>query len=163
MDAVAANWIADFSGDLWSPHISDVSPDAILTVDAKASCCELRLLALIKYTFRRWPKKSERPPRVATPSTRREASGKPRIDASFVRAREVFLACTPVTMITRNQIARNLPIWTILWPEVRSPSRQLTVSPAMNPRSPPALTLVAITYILVGMIDATRAGGIAAS
>src|SRR5260370_22216271 len=106
MDAGAANWIADFSGEHGPPHISDVSPDTILTVDAKASCCELRSLALIKYTFRRWPKKSEGRPRVATPSTRPEASGKPRIDASFVRTREVFLACTPVTMITRNQIAQ---------------------------------------------------------
>src|ERR1700720_1627651 len=45
-----------------------MSPDAILTVDAKASCCELRSLALIKYTFGRRPKESERPPRVAAPS-----------------------------------------------------------------------------------------------
>ena len=28
--------------------------EAILTVDAKARCCVLRSLALIKYTFRRW-------------------------------------------------------------------------------------------------------------
>jgi hypothetical protein len=31
-----------------------MSPEAILTVDAKASCCVLRSLALIRYTFRRW-------------------------------------------------------------------------------------------------------------
>ena len=31
-----------------------MSPEAIFTVDAKASCCVLRSLALIKYTFRRW-------------------------------------------------------------------------------------------------------------
>ena len=48
--AVAANWFADFSGE-HGPHMS---PEAILTVDAEASCCVLRSLALIKYTFRRW-------------------------------------------------------------------------------------------------------------
>src|SRR5580698_10528350 len=37
-----------------SPHVSDMSPEAIFTVDAKASCCVLRLLASIKYIFRRW-------------------------------------------------------------------------------------------------------------
>jgi len=31
-----------------------MSPEAVLTVDTKASCCVLRSLALIKYTFRRW-------------------------------------------------------------------------------------------------------------
>ena len=61
-------------------------------------------------------------------------------------------------MITRNQIARNLPILAILWPEVRSGLRQLTVFSSHESAQPPspALTLVAITYILVGMIDATR-------
>jgi len=33
-------------GRAWSPHVSDMSPEAILTVDAKASCCVLRSLAL---------------------------------------------------------------------------------------------------------------------
>jgi hypothetical protein len=32
-----------------------MSPEATLTVDAKASCCVLRSLALIKYTYQRWP------------------------------------------------------------------------------------------------------------
>jgi hypothetical protein len=61
-------------------------------------------------------------------------------------------------MITRNQIARNLPILAILWPEVRFPLRQLTVFASRESAQPPspALTLVAITYLLVGMIDATR-------
>jgi hypothetical protein len=31
-----------------------MSPEAILTVDAKASGCVLRSLALLKYTFRCW-------------------------------------------------------------------------------------------------------------
>ena len=31
-----------------------MSPEAVLTVDTKASSCVLRSLALIKYTFRRW-------------------------------------------------------------------------------------------------------------
>ena len=35
-----------FFGRAWSPHVSDVSPDAISTVDVKASGGELRSLAL---------------------------------------------------------------------------------------------------------------------
>src|SRR5580704_2267255 len=45
IDAVEANWFINLSWRPGSPHVSCVSPDPRLTVDVKASCCELRSLA----------------------------------------------------------------------------------------------------------------------